>query len=75
MLCRKLRICSECTEVRTCLNIAINGIRDGGRVALVGLNPHKVSVSLSSAGFKELQLIGIRRYVDNRFVYCFQFVY
>ena len=62
-------ITMECTGVEACINVAISGTKEGGKVALVGLNHNKVSVSLSRAGFNELELIGVRRYKDNWFVF------
>lgn len=63
-------ITMECTGTEACLNVAISGTKEGGKIGLVGMNKNKVCVSLSTAGFNELELIGVRRYVANRYVLC-----
>ena len=60
-------ITMECSGVEACINIAIIGTKEGGKVGLIGLNHNKVSVQLSRAAFNELELIGVRRYKDKRF--------
>jgi len=52
----------ECSGAESSLNLAIYVTQDGGNVVMVGLNHRKVSVSLSSAACREVNLLGIKRY-------------
>ncbi|CAG2106416.1 unnamed protein product [Medioppia subpectinata] len=52
----------ECSGAESSLNLAIFVNKDGGNVIMVGINPRKVSVSLSSAACREVNLLGIKRY-------------
>lgn len=52
----------ECSGAESSINLAIYVTKDGGNVVMVGLNHHKVNVSLSSAACREVNLLGIKRY-------------
>jgi L-iditol 2-dehydrogenase len=57
----------ECSGAESSLNLAIYVTKDGGNVIMVGLNHNKVTVALSSAACREVNLLGIKRY-RHRFV-------
>jgi L-iditol 2-dehydrogenase len=57
----------ECSGAESSLNLAIDVTRDGGNVIMVGVNRNKVTVNLSSAACREVNLLGIKRY-RHRFV-------
>jgi len=52
----------ECSGAESSLNLAIDVTRDGGNVIMVGVNRNKVTVNLSSAACREVNLLGIKRY-------------
>lgn len=52
----------ECSGAEASLNLAIFVTKDGGDVVMVGLNHKKVTVALSSAACREVNLLGIKRY-------------
>jgi len=52
----------ECSGAEQSLNVAIYVTKDGGNVIMVGLNHNKITVALSSAACREVNLLGIKRY-------------
>lgn len=52
----------ECSGAESSLNLAIFVTKDGGDVIMVGINDKKITVSLSSAACREVNLLGIKRY-------------
>lgn len=52
----------ECSGSESSLDLAIYVTKDGGNVIMVGLNHKKVTVALSSAACREVNLLGIKRY-------------
>lgn len=52
----------ECSGAESSLNLAISVTKDGGNVVMVGINDRKVTVALSSAACREVNLLGIKRY-------------
>lgn len=52
----------ECSGAESSLNLAIAVTKDGGNVVMVGLNHKKVTVNLTSAACREVNLLGVRRY-------------
>jgi L-iditol 2-dehydrogenase len=52
----------ECSGAELSLTLAISATKDGGNVVMVGIGPAKVTIPLSSAAAREVNLLGILRY-------------
>ncbi|XP_015791345.1 sorbitol dehydrogenase [Tetranychus urticae] len=58
-------ITMECTGSEICVNTAVEATQCGGKIILIGLNPNKLSLSMSKASLKELDLLGVCRYRNS----------
>ena len=55
-------ITMECTGTEICVHTAIEATEVGGKIILIGLNPKKLSLPMSKASLKELDILGVCRY-------------
>lgn len=51
----------ECSGAESSIRLGILVTKDGGNVILLGFGPHNVSIPLSSASTREINLLGIKR--------------
>ncbi|XP_054157010.1 sorbitol dehydrogenase-like [Oppia nitens] len=55
----------ECSGAEMSINLAIHVTRDGGDVVLIGVSNNKVNVNISSAAVRQVNLLGIKRYLNT----------
>ena len=55
----------ECSGAEMSINLAIHVTRDGGDVVLIGVSNKSVNVNLSSAACRQVNLLGVKRYLNT----------
>ncbi|KAL6874635.1 GroES-like protein [Trichoderma longibrachiatum] len=55
----------ECTGVETCLQSAIYATKPGGKVMIIGMGTPVLTVPMSAAALREVDLVGVFRYANT----------
>ncbi|SGY47270.1 BQ5605_C001g00515 [Microbotryum silenes-dioicae] len=55
----------ECTGVETCMQAAVHAARPGGKVVYIGMGTPNATLPVSAAAFREVDLLGVFRYVNT----------
>lgn len=55
----------ECSGAELSINLAINVTKDGGDIVMIGISNKKVNVQLGSAACRQVNLLGIKRYLNR----------
>ncbi|KAI9904426.1 hypothetical protein N3K66_000955 [Trichothecium roseum] len=55
----------ECTGVETCLQTAIYATKPGGKVMLIGMGTPVLTLPISAAALREVDLVGVFRYAKT----------
>lgn len=55
----------ECTGVETCLQTAIYATKPGGKVMIIGMGTPVLTIPISAAALREVDIIGVFRYANT----------